>query len=44
MSDLIPRLATILLALALTFSGVTLAATASAPTLTGPIAPFGGYA
>ncbi len=44
MSDLIPRLATILVALALTVSGVTLAATESAPTLPGPIAPFGCYA
>jgi hypothetical protein len=41
MSELIPRLATIFIALALTVSGVTLAATASAPTLPGPIAPFG---
>ncbi|HYG49056.1 MAG TPA: hypothetical protein VD846_14085 [Allosphingosinicella sp.] len=44
MSDLIPKLAPILLALTLTISGVTLAATASAPTLPGPIAPFGCYA
>ena len=41
MSDLIPKLATVLLALTLTVSGVTLAATASAPTLAGPITPFG---
>ena len=41
MSYLTARFATIFLALALTVSGVTLAATASAPTLPGPIAPFG---
>lgn len=41
MTNLIPRLAPIFLALALTVSGVTLAATASAPTLPGPIASFG---
>jgi hypothetical protein len=39
-----PRFAAVLLALVLTVSGVTLAATASAPTLAGPIAPFGCYA
>jgi hypothetical protein len=39
-----PRLATVLLALALTSSGVALAATAAAPTLPGPIAPFGCFA
>ena len=44
MSDLAPRLAGILLALALTVSGVTMAAAGSAPTLPGPIAPFGCYA
>jgi hypothetical protein len=43
MSSPIPKFATIVLAFALTFSGVTLAATASAPTLAGPIAPFGCY-
>lgn len=41
MSDLASRLAAVILALALTLSGVTLAATSAAPTLTGPIAPFG---
>ena len=41
MSYLTAKLATVFLALALTVSGVTLAATASAPTLSGPIAPFG---
>ena len=41
MSGLAPKLAPILLALALTVSGVTLGATRSAPTLPGPIAPFG---
>ena len=44
MRYLAPRLATVFLALALTVTGVTLAATASAPTLPGPIAPFGCYA
>jgi hypothetical protein len=44
MSHFIPKLATIFLALTLTVSGVTLAATASAPTLPGQIAPFGCYA
>ncbi|HEX8572676.1 MAG TPA: hypothetical protein VF759_07990 [Allosphingosinicella sp.] len=43
MSELIARLATVLLALTLTVSGVTLAATGSAPTLPGSIAPFGCY-
>ncbi len=41
MSYLSAKLATVFLALALTVSGVTLGATASAPTLTGPITPFG---
>ena len=44
MSDLAPRLAGVLLAFALTLSGVTLAAAGSAPTLPVPIAPFGCYA
>ena len=44
MSDLAPRLASVLLALALTVTGMTLAAAGSAPTLPGPIAPFGCYA
>jgi hypothetical protein len=41
MSNLAPKLATILVALTLTVSGLTLGATRSAPTLPGPIAPFG---
>ena len=41
MSYLSAKLATVFLALALTVSGVTLGATASAPTLPGPIAAFG---
>ena len=44
MSDLAPRIAAVLLALALTVTGVTMAAAGSAPTLPGPIAPFGCYA
>ena len=44
MSHLAAKLATILLALSLTLSGVILATTAPAPTLPGPIAPFGCYA
>jgi len=44
MSELTPRIAGILIALALTLSGVTMAAAGSAPTLPGPIAPFGCYA
>ncbi len=43
MSHLAPRLATALLALTLTLSGVILGATGSAPTLAQPIAPFGCY-
>ena len=43
MSQLAPRLLPILLALTLTVSGVALGATGSAPTLPGPIAPFGCY-
>jgi hypothetical protein len=43
MRNLSTRLAPILLALMLSVSGVTLAATDSAPTLPGPIAPFGCY-
>ncbi|HEX8224522.1 MAG TPA: hypothetical protein VF605_11960 [Allosphingosinicella sp.] len=42
MSHFAPRLATILLALGLTVSGVALGA-GSAPTLPHPIAPFGCY-
>lgn len=41
MNSVTAKFATILLALALTVSGVTLGATASAPTLPGTIAPFG---
>jgi len=44
MRNLSTRLVPVLLALALSVSGVTLAATAPAPTLPGPIAPFGCYA
>lgn len=44
MSHFAPKLATILLALSLTASGVILGATGSAPTLAQPIAPFGCYA
>ncbi len=44
MRYLTAKLATLFLALALTVSGVTLAATASAPTLQGPIIPCGGGA
>lgn len=44
MSDFAPRFAGVLLALALTVSGVTMAAAGSAPTLPGPITPFGCYA
>ena len=40
MSDLAPRLATILVALSLTVSGVILGATGPAPTLPHPIATF----
>lgn len=43
MSHLAPKLATILLAMSLTLSGVILGATGSAPTLPHPIAPFGCY-
>ena len=43
MSSLAPRFAAILLALALSVSGVALAATGSAPTLPHPIAAFGCY-
>jgi len=43
MSNLAPKLATILFALSLTVSGVALAGNGSAPTLPGPIAPFGCY-
>jgi hypothetical protein len=43
MSSLAPRLATFLLALTLTLSGVILGASGSAPTLPHPIAPFGCY-
>jgi hypothetical protein len=43
MSHFAPRLATILLALTLTASGVALGAAGSAPTLPHPIAPFGCY-
>ncbi len=43
MSHLAPRLATTLIALILTASGVILGATGSAPTLPDPIAPFGCY-
>ena len=43
MSHLARRLATTLIALALTVSGVILGATGSAPTLPHPIAPFGCY-
>ncbi|HEX8513249.1 MAG TPA: hypothetical protein VF688_09090 [Allosphingosinicella sp.] len=43
MSHPAPRLATTLLALILTLSGVILGATGSAPTLPHPIAPFGCY-
>ncbi|HEX8449484.1 MAG TPA: hypothetical protein VF652_07830 [Allosphingosinicella sp.] len=43
MSHLAPRLATTLIALALTVSGVILGATRSAPTLPHPVAPFGCY-
>jgi hypothetical protein len=42
MSHLVPRLATILVALSLTVSGIALGAGA-APTLPHPIAPFGCY-
>lgn len=44
MSSIAPRLAMIVLALGLTVSGLTLGATGPAPTLPGPIAPFGCYA
>ncbi|HEX9947905.1 MAG TPA: hypothetical protein VGA98_10230 [Allosphingosinicella sp.] len=44
MSDLAARLAAILLALALTASGATLAAPWSAPTLPKAVAPFGCFA
>lgn len=43
MSHSAPRLATLLLALTLTLSGVMLGATGSAQTLPHPIAPFGCY-
>lgn len=43
MSHLVPKLATILFALSLTASGVALAGSRAAPTLPGPIAPFGCY-
>lgn len=43
MSQLAPRLATVLVALTLTLSGVVLGATGSAPTLPHSIAPFGCY-
>jgi hypothetical protein len=43
MSHLAPRLATVLLALTLTVSGVILGTAGSAPTLPDPIAPFGCY-
>ena len=43
MKPLAPRLATTLIALALTLSGVMLGATGPAPTLPHPIAPFGCY-
>jgi hypothetical protein len=41
MSHFAPKFAALLFALTLTISGVTLGATRSAPTLSGPIAPFG---
>jgi hypothetical protein len=41
MSHPAARLATMLIALGLTFSGVILGAAGSAPTLPHPIAPFG---
>jgi hypothetical protein len=41
MSNLAPKLAAILFALTVAVSGVTLGATRPAPTLPGPIAPFG---
>ncbi|HEU0134591.1 MAG TPA: hypothetical protein VFR28_07190 [Allosphingosinicella sp.] len=44
MRNLAPRLAPVLLALVLTVSGVSLGATQSAPTVPGPVAPFGCYA
>ena len=44
MTVLSSKLATVVLALTLAGTGVTLAATQSAPTLAGPIAPFGCYA
>ncbi|HEX8307632.1 MAG TPA: hypothetical protein VF645_04360 [Allosphingosinicella sp.] len=43
MSHFAPRAATILLALALTLSGVILGAAGSGPTLPHPIAPFGCF-
>ncbi|HEX8062996.1 MAG TPA: hypothetical protein VF535_07245 [Allosphingosinicella sp.] len=43
MRNLSLKLAPIFLALTLSVTGVTLAATDSAPTLPGPIAPFGCY-
>lgn len=43
MSHLAARLATTLLALTLTVSGVILGATGSAPTLPHPTTPFGCY-
>lgn len=43
MSHFAARLATILVALTLTVSGVILGATGSAPTLPHPIPPFGCY-
>ncbi len=43
MSLLAPKLATVLLALTLTLSGLVLGATGPAPTLPHPVAPFGCY-
>ena len=43
MSHVAPRLATILIALTLTASGVALGTAGSAPTLPHPVTPFGCY-